>query len=229
MPVLSPKIFDYDGASLRVERPVGLGAIVIGGRGAYAQAMGTLSYTTAMSLDGYIADASGDFQWVAPDEEIFRHHIDRISSMTAEILGRKTYQLMKYWEDEPPGEDWGEDEREFARLWRGVKLYVASSTLDESEISTTDTELIRKLELERIKQIVSDAPGEVEIFGPTTAAEAIRAGLVDDFRFFIAPILVGGGLAALPQGMRLNLELVEEKRFSGGTVFVHYKNKHEGS
>lgn len=187
--------------------------------------MGTLSYTTAMSLDGYIADASGDFQWAAPTEEIFRFHIDRISSMYAEILGRKTYELMKYWEEEPPGENWGADEREFARLWRGVKLYVASSTLDSSEISTSDTELIRKLELDRIRQIVDEASGEVEIFGPTTAAVAIRAGLVDDIRLFIAPILVGGGLAALPRDVRLNLELVEDNLFEGGTVYVHYKNR----
>ena len=188
--------------------------------------MGTLSYTATVSIDGFAADADGDFQWSAPGEDVFRFHIERMNDVSAEILGRRTYQLMRYWEAEPdPSEEvWGDEEREFARRWCELDLVVASSTLDEAELGA-DARLIRDLGLEEIQRIAAGATGEVEIFGPTTAAPAIREGLVRDFRFFVVPKIVGGGLRAIPEDARLDLELVEQRVFDNGAVLLHYRQR----
>lgn len=186
--------------------------------------MGTLSYTATVSIDGYAADAAGDFQWSAPDDAVFRFHVERMDAVSTEILGRRTYQLMRYWEAEPdPAEEvWGDDEREFGRRWCELDRVVASSTLDEADLGS-GARLIRDLRLDEIQRIADGATGEVEIFGPTTAAAAIRAGLVRDFRFFVVPKIVGGGLRAIPDDARLDLELVEQRVFDNGTVLLHYR------
>ncbi|MDJ1370495.1 dihydrofolate reductase family protein [Gulosibacter molinativorax] len=184
--------------------------------------MGTLSFTTAMSLDGYIADANGDFQWAAPSEEIFQLHVDRMDAVAAEVLGRKTFELMRYWEREPEDETWGELEHAFARRWRELPLVVVSSTLTETDFHSDHARLVRSLDLSTLAQIVADAPGEVEIFGPTTAAPAMLAGMIHDLRLFIVPKLVGGGLRAFPEGANLGLRLIEDRVFDNGTAYLHY-------
>lgn len=184
--------------------------------------MGTLSYTATVSLDGYVADASGDFQWSGPDDDVFRFHVERMAPVSHEILGRRTYELMRYWYSDPDAEGWGSDEREFARRWQALGHVVVSSTLTADALQSPGDRLLPRLESGELRRIVDDAPGEVEIFGPTTAAEAIRAGMVSDFRFFIVPKVVGGGLSALPDGARLDLELVERMDF-GDTVMLHYR------
>ena len=186
--------------------------------------MGTLSFTATVSLDGYAADASGDFQWSAPGDEVFRFHVERMGAVSTEVLGRNTYQLMTYWNAEPEGGSWGEDEREFARRWQGIEHVVVSSTLEPEDLDSQRDRLVPRLELSELEQIVRDAPGEVEIFGPTTAAAAIRAGMVRDFRFFVVPKVVGGGLRALPADAALNLDLVEHRTF-GDTAYLHYARR----
>jgi len=184
--------------------------------------MGTLSYTATVSIDGYAADASGDFQWSAPGDEVFRFHTDRLAAISTEVLGRNTYLLMRYWESEPEGGAWDEAEREFARRWQALDRVVASSTLTEADLGPAPARLIRELGLDEIAEIVAAAPGEVEIFGPTTASAAIRAGMVRDFRFFVVPRIVGGGLRALPDDVRLDLRLVEHRIFGDGVAYLHY-------
>lgn len=184
--------------------------------------MGTLVYTATVSLDGYVADASGDFQWSGPADDVFRFHIDRMGPVSHEILGRNTYELMRYWHGDPEAEGWGPDEREFARRWRGLGRIVVSSTLTAEHLESPGDRLLPRLDLAELRQIIDGAPGEVEIFGPTTAAPAIRAGMVSDFRFFVVPKVVGGGLSALPAGVRLDLGLVEHRVF-GGTTFLRYR------
>lgn len=159
--------------------------------------MGTLSYTATVSLDGYAADADGGFAWTGPSDDVFRFHVERLGAVTAEVLGRRTYQLMTYWYTEPADGAWGAHEHEFARLVPG-------------------------LDLTELQAIVDASPGEVEVFGPTTAAPAIRAGMVRDYRFFVVPRVVGGGLSALPDGASLDLDLVEHREFGGGIVYLHY-------
>jgi dihydrofolate reductase len=189
--------------------------------------MGTLCYTATMSLDGYAADADGDFQWSAPGDDVFAFHVERLAEVSAEIMGRRTFELMDYWEADPEagpeGEDWDEQEREFARRWQGLDRIVASSTLGEDAVDPARARLIRHLDLEELQRIVEAAPGQVEIFGPTLAADAIRAGMVSDFHLFLVPMLVGGGLRALPDGARLELERVQERAYDSGEVYLHLR------
>lgn len=185
--------------------------------------MGSLSYTATVSLDGYAADADGDFQWSAPGDEVFQLHVDRMAAVSTEVLGRNTYELMRYWETDPEDDSWSASEHEFARRWRSLEKVVASSTLTHKDLASERARLVPALGLGELEQIVEDAPREVEIFGPTTAEEAIRAGMVDDFRFFVVPRVVGGGLGALPDGARLDVKLVEHRIFDDGTAYLHYQ------
>lgn len=185
--------------------------------------MGTLSYAATLSLDGYVADADGDFQWSAPDDEVFRFHVERMESVSHEVLGRRTYQLMTYWQSEPEDESWGADEQEFARRWQNLTHVVASSTLTDGDLTSERDRLVPRLDLAGLQEIVDSAPGEVEIFGPTTASEAIRAGMVRDFRFFVVPTMRGGGLQAIPRNTVLNLELADHRVFASGTAYLHYR------
>ncbi|AWH96925.1 dihydrofolate reductase family protein [Dietzia psychralcaliphila] len=187
--------------------------------------MGTLGYTATISLDGYAADANGDFDWTAPGGDLFRFHVERMTSVSHEVLGRNTYQLMTYWQSEPEDGSWSPDEHEFARLWQDLTRTAVSSTMTEADLVSDRDRLLPRLDIAGLQQIVDDAEGEVEIFGPTTASEAISAGMVDQFRFFIVPRVVGGGLRALPPGAELDLELVEHRVFDNGAALLHYRRR----
>jgi dihydrofolate reductase len=187
--------------------------------------VGILSYTVTMSLDGYAADAGGDFQWSAPSGPVFAAHVDRMAEVSTEVLGRKTFGLMQYWEIDPEGEEWAPAEREFARRWRDIHKVVVSSTLTHEEIKSDRVRLVADLSLVELQRIVDEAAGAVEIFGPTTAAAAIRAGLVDEFQFFVVPKAVGGGLRALPGDVRLNLSLAGHRIFDDGTAHLRYLSR----
>ncbi len=187
--------------------------------------MGTLSYAATVSLDGYVADADGDFQWSAPGGAVFAFHVDRMAEVSTEVLGRKTYALMQYWDTYSDDDDHPADEREFARRWQRIDKVVVSSTLTHDELGPGPVRLLPELSMGELQRIVASATGVVEIFGPTVAAAAIRAGLVEDFRFFVVPKIVGGGLRALPEGVRLDLALAEHKLFDDGTVYLRYVHR----
>ena len=189
--------------------------------------MGTLSFTATVSVDGFAADADGDFQWTAPSDEVFAFHVERMSPVSTEILGRTTYLLMRYWENEPVDAPWGELERQFAAGWRAIDQVVVSSTLTPADLEGSRARLVPTLDLDELRQIVHDVPGEVEIFGPTTAAAAIRAGLVQNFRLFVVPKIVGAGLRALPPDARLDLRLVEHRVFGNGITYQHYRPREQ--
>ncbi|MDH6248032.1 dihydrofolate reductase family protein [Mycobacterium sp. OTB74] len=184
--------------------------------------MGTLSYTATVSLDGYVADATGDFQWSAPGDAAFAVHVDRLAGVSTEVLGRKTYALMEYWESYPDHQDCPPLEREFARRWQGIDKVVVSSTLTPDELGSDRVRLVPDLSLDELRRIVDAATGVVEIFGPTVAAAAIRAGMIDDFQFFVVPKVVGGGLRAMPDDVHLDLSLAEHRIFDDGTVYLRY-------
>ncbi|MGX9670840.1 dihydrofolate reductase family protein [Mycobacterium sp. HM-7] len=185
--------------------------------------MGALYYSTTISLDGYVADADGDFQWSGPDDAVFAVHLARLAGVSTEVLGRKTFALMQYWEDFTGDANSTADEVEFARGWRGIDKVVVSSTLTRADLGAIRARLVPELTLAELRRIVDDAPGAVEIFGPTTAAAAIRAGMIDDFHLFVVPKVVGGGLRALPDDVRLDLRLVEQQVFDNGTLYLHYQ------
>ncbi|GAA3957989.1 dihydrofolate reductase family protein [Gordonia caeni] len=184
--------------------------------------MGTLAYAVTVSLDGYAADADGDFQWTGPSSDVFDVHVERMAEVSTEVLGRRTYALMGYWDDYPD-DDGTPAEREFARRWRAVDKVVASSTLTPGELGPGSVRLVPDLDLDQLRRIVDAAPGVVEIFGPTLAAPAIRAGMVDEFHLFVVPKLVGGGLRALPDGVDLDLTLAGHRVFGDGLVYLRYR------
>ncbi|MBB4137376.1 dihydrofolate reductase family protein [Gordonia humi] len=188
--------------------------------------MGTLSYVATMSLDGCITDADGDFGWTAPSPEMFDVHVERMREVSTEVLGRKTYDLIRYWTHLPA--DQPAAHREFARLWRGLDKVVASSTMAADDLADPVDRLVADLTVADVREIVAEATGVVEIFGPTTAAAAMRADLVDRYRFFVVPVILGGR-PAIPADVHVDLELVHHEVFADGVVHVEYERRRSGS
>lgn len=177
-----------------------------------------LIYSAIVSLDGYTADQEGNFDWAEPDEEVLTLINDLERPVGTYLYGRGMYEVMRYWEDtDLDGRSVAT--REYAEIWRSADKIVYSTSLPETP--TARTRLERSLDLEAVR--VLKQHDEIGIGGPTLAAHAIRAGLVDEYQFFVTPVLVGGGLAALPADARASLELVDERRFAGGVVYLRYR------
>jgi dihydrofolate reductase len=182
--------------------------------------MADLIYFATASLDGYVADERGTWRWSTPDEEVHRHINEQLRSIGTHLYGRKMYEVLVAWETldtagEPP---WIED---FARIWRGQDKVVYSTTLDA--VASTRTTLERDFDPETIRDLKATATGDLTVGGPSLAATALRAGLVDEIQFYLAPVLVGGGTPSLPAGVQIALELVDERRFRNGTVHMRYR------
>lgn len=186
--------------------------------------MGRLRYTVIMSADGYLADADGRYGWAVPDDEVLEFVTERERAADTHLYGRRMYEEMRAWEDIRAGRP--ELDLEFARTWRSATKVVYSSTLPE--VTTTRTRLERSFDPARVRDLVDSAPNDVSISGPTLAAQALRQGLVDDVELYLVPELVGGGLRALPDGVRAGLELAEQRRFGNGFVLLHYRRPQVG-
>ncbi|HEX5909896.1 MAG TPA: dihydrofolate reductase family protein [Thermoleophilaceae bacterium] len=169
--------------------------------------MGRLIYSAITSLDGYTEDASGDFQWSAPDDEVHRFVNDLTRPVGTHLLGRKTHDVMAYWETDDP--DWGATEADFASIWRGAEKIVYSRSA-------------RRFDPEEVRELKATRERDLAIGGAELAAQAITAGLVDEYQQFLNPIVVGGGKHFLPQEVRFELELLEQRRFANGVVFLRY-------
>ncbi len=181
--------------------------------------MAKLIYSAMMSLDGYIADEDGSFDWAVPDDELHEFVNDLERSIGTHLFGRRMYETMRAWEtmggsDDPP------QTQDFAELWRATDKIVYSTTLEAA--TTARTQLEREFSPEAVQQLKELTPDELSVSGPTLAAHAFHAGLVDEVRLFIIPVLVGGGTHALPDAVRLRLNLAEERRFDTGTVYLRY-------
>jgi dihydrofolate reductase len=178
-----------------------------------------LSYTAITSLDGYTADEDGRFDWSAPDEEVHAFVNDLERPIGTYLLGRRMYEVLAVWEtmddDEPVI-------RDYAQIWRAADKVVYSRTLDD--VSSERTRIEREFDPEAVRRI----EGDVSIGGGELAAHAIRAGLVDELRLFVSPVVVGGGNPALPDGVRWKLELVDERRFGNGVVYLRYRSTGSG-
>lgn len=177
-----------------------------------------LVYSAITSLDGYTTDAEGNFEWCAPDEEVHAFINDLERPIGTYLYGRLMYDVMHYWENANLA-DQSAAARDFAGIWRSADKIVYSASLPET--STARTRIERRFDPDAVRALKQQ--GEVSIGGPTLAAHAIKAGLVDEYQLFVTPFLVGGGLAALPQGARASLHLVEERRFAGGVVYLRYR------
>jgi dihydrofolate reductase len=179
-----------------------------------------LVFTAITSLDGYIEDSAGDFGWAAPDEEVYAFVNDLERRVGTHLLGRRMYETMVYWEDPPPLDAEPPCVREFAELWRAADKVVFSTTLDG--VSSARSRIERRFDPQAIRTMKSSSERELSVGGPDLAAEALRAGLVDEVRLFLTPIVVGGGKPVLPADLRVRTELLDERRFAGGVVYLRY-------
>lgn len=183
--------------------------------------MGRLIYSAIMSLDGYTVDADGKFDWSAPDAEVHAAVNELLEPVGTHLYGRRTYDVLKAWETMPTGDDQEPVMRDFARLWRAADKVVYSSTL--TEVSSERTRIERDFDAETVRRLVRGSGRDVSVGGPTLAAHAFRARLVDEVQLFVSPVVVGGGTRALPDDVRLDLELVDERRFVHGVVHLRYR------
>lgn len=182
--------------------------------------MGRLVYTAIASLDGYVRDADGSFAWAEPTEEVHAFVNERERPVGTYLYGRGMYETMAVWETEPALAEASPVMAEYAELWRAADKVVYSTTLDS--VTTGRTRLERTFDAGAVARLKEEAPSDLAVAGPTLAAEPFRAGLVDELQLYVVPVVVGGGLPALPDGVRLDLELLEERRFAGGFVFLRY-------
>jgi dihydrofolate reductase len=179
-----------------------------------------LIYTAITSLDGYVVDTDGRFDWAAPDAEVHAFVNDRERPTGTYLLGRRMYEVLRFWETALEQPDLHAAEQEYARIWLGLDKIVYSSTLAAADTARTRVE--RSFDPDRVRDLKDQATADLSIGGPHLASFALRAGLVDEVRQFLAPVVVGGGTAIFPDGLRLGLELLDERRFGSGFVYLSY-------
>jgi dihydrofolate reductase len=185
--------------------------------------MARLIYTAIASLDGYIADADGKFDWAEPDEEVHTFINDLERPVGTYLLGRRMYEVLAYWDDPPALDEQPSFVQGFAEIWQAVDKVVYSRTLETARTGRTRIE--RDFDPEAIRRLKAESDRDVAVGGPELAAQAIRAGLVDNYQMFVVPVVVGGGKQALPPDVRIELDLLDERRFRNGTVFLHYRTR----
>jgi dihydrofolate reductase len=184
--------------------------------------MAMLTYSALMSLDGYVEDERGKFDWAAPDDDVhaFVNELER--SVGTYLYGRKMYETMVSWENLPTPSTQPPSIREYAEIWQSANKIVYSKTL--AAVSSAKTRVEREFDPEAVRELKASAGSDLSIGGAELAAQAIAAGLVDEYHLFLVPVLVGGGKRALPEdGVRVNLELLDERRFERGTVYLRYR------
>jgi dihydrofolate reductase len=184
-----------------------------------------LIYSAIASLDGYVADAEGRFDWSVPDEEVHAFVNDQERPIGTYLYGRRLYEVMRAWES-ADGPDFAAPlMQDYAALWQAAEKVVFSTTLDA--VSTARTRLERTFEPDAVRRMKAESESDIGIGGPGLAAHALAAGLVDECNLLISPVVVGGGTAWLPDGLRLRLELLDERRFGNGVVHLHYRTSGE--
>jgi dihydrofolate reductase len=182
--------------------------------------MAKLIYSAITSLDGYVEDTDGKFDWAAPDEEVHAFVNDLERPIATYLYGRRMYDTMVFWETADSSEEPAVF-RDYAEIWRAAEKIVFSRTLQA--VSSARTRLEREFTPDAIRQLKSASTSDMTIGGSELAGRAIAAGLVDECQLFLSPVVVGGGKRALPDHVRADLELVNERRFEAGVVYVHYR------
>jgi dihydrofolate reductase len=183
--------------------------------------MAKLIYSAIASLDDYVADEHGNFDWAAPDEEVHAFVNDLERPMGTHLYGRRMYEVLLAWETMDTGPDQEPVMRDYAEIWRGADKVVYSKTL--KAVPSARTRIERDFDPEAVRRMKADAERDISVGGPHLAAQAIAAGLVDEYHLFLTPIVVGGGNRALPDDVRVKLELLDERRLGGGVVHLHYR------
>jgi dihydrofolate reductase len=185
--------------------------------------MAKLIYSAIASLDGYVADEDGNFDWAVPDEEVHTFVNDLERPVGTHLYGRRMYETMVGWETDPTLADRSPLMRDFAEIWQAADKIVYSRTLER--VTTARTRIERDFDPEAVRQMKAAAGHDLMVGGPDLAAQAIEAGLVDEWHLFVAPIVVGGGKQFLPNNVRLKLELLDERRFGNGMVHLRYRTR----
>jgi dihydrofolate reductase len=183
--------------------------------------VGKLVYSALTSLDGYVADEDGTWDWAVPDDEVHAFVNDLQRRVGIHLYGRRIYEVLRVWETMHTVPDQSPVIYEFAETWQAAEKVVYSRTLEA--VSTARTRLEREFDPDAVRRMKEAADTDLVIGGPELAGRAFAAGLVDDVQLFLAPAIVGGGTRSLPEHLRLDLELVDERRFSNGMVYVHHR------
>jgi dihydrofolate reductase len=180
-----------------------------------------LIYSIGVSLDGFIADPDGAIDWTAPDDELHRFHNEQTRELGAHLCGRRLYETMVYWETADRQPSIGETEREFAGIWQALPKIVFSTTLDAVE---GNARLATASLADEVAELKAEPGKDIAIGGATLAAEATRLGLIDEYRLFVSPVVLGGGTPYFPPlAERINLELVETRTFGSRVVYLRYR------
>src|ERR1700683_4340574 len=180
--------------------------------------MARLIYSAICSLDGFIEDSDGNFEWAAPDEEVHAFISQLERPVGTYLYGRRMYETLVYWETADT-----EDSavlQEWAKIWKAAEKVVYSRTL--TDVSSARTRIERVFDADAVRRLKQDSAADLTVGGPELAGQALADGLVDELQLFLNPVVVGGGKPALPAGLRIPLTLVEEWRFAAGVVFLRY-------
>jgi dihydrofolate reductase len=185
--------------------------------------MAKLIYSAIRSLDGYVADEDGNFDWAVPDEEVHTFINDLERPVGTYLYGRRMYETMVGWETDHTLAEQSALMRDFAQIWQAADKIVYSKTLET--VSTARTRIERDFDLEAVRQTKARAVRDIIVGGPDLAAYAIKAGVVDEYHLFVAPSVVGGGKQSLPNNVRLKPELLDERRFGNGVIHLRYRTR----
>jgi dihydrofolate reductase len=185
--------------------------------------MAKLIYSAITSLDGFVADEDGNFDWAVPDGEVHAFINDLERPVGTYLYGRRMYEVMVGWETDHTLADQSPVRRDFAELWQAADKVVYSKTLET--VSSARTRIERDFDPEAVRQMKASAGRDITVGGPDLAAQAFKAGLVDECHLFVTPIVVGGGKQSLPNNVRLKLELLDERRFGNGMVHLRYRTR----
>ena len=189
--------------------------------GGYRGTLGRLIYSTITSADGFVNDAEGRIGWAEPDEELHRFVNELVRPVGTYLYGRRMYVTMAYWEPADHLTGPSPVAAEFARIWQGADKVVYSTTLNTA--STARTRIEREFDPGSVRRLKDGSAADLTVGGADLAGQALRAGLVDECWLFVAPVLVGGGTPALPLGFGAPLDLVDERSFAAGTVYLRYR------
>lgn len=186
--------------------------------------MARLLYMAITSLDGYVADEDGKYDWAMPDDEVFGFVNDFERPVGTYLYGRRLYEEMTGWETSPALAAHSPLALDFAQIWQAADKIVFSRSLED--VATARTRIERDLDPEMVRRLKARADRDITVGGPVLAAGALKAGLVDECHLIVCPAVVGGGKKSLPLGLRLPLELLEERRFANGAVYLRYAIRH---
>ena len=183
--------------------------------------MAKLSYQMLSSLDGYVQDATGNFDWATPDEEVHRHANQEQARVGTDIYGRKMYEMMVYWETADQSPDTPPEGVEFSQYWQASEKIVISRSL--TEVRTRRTRIMPGFDADAMRKLKADSSKPISVSGPTLASQFLREGLVDEISIYYVPVVAGGGLPMFPNVDHIiKLERLEQRAFRSGTIFVRY-------